>query len=105
MAQQPSDAGSLADVFEYVEAQRQRSIDRLLEYVRMPSISAHGVGIGEVAEHIAGILRRSGLDTEIVPTAGWPMVLAISAEVPGTPTVLLYGHYDVQPPEPLEGWE
>jgi acetylornithine deacetylase/succinyl-diaminopimelate desuccinylase-like protein len=75
-----------------------------MEYVRMPSISAHGTGIGETAQHVAGVLSGIGLDTEIVPTAGWPMVFGRSAVVPGTPTVLLYGHYDVQPPEPLEAW-
>jgi acetylornithine deacetylase/succinyl-diaminopimelate desuccinylase-like protein len=104
MVQQPAGAGSLVDVFGYVEEQRQRSIDRLMEYVRMPSISAHGTGIGETAQHVAGVLSGIGLDTEIVPTAGWPMVFGRSAVVPGTPTVLLYGHYDVQPPEPLEAW-
>lgn len=103
-AQQPPDAGSLADVFGYIDEQRQHSLDRLMAYVRMPSISAHGAGIDAVAQHIAGVLTDIGLNTEILPTAGWPMVFGTSAVVPGAPTVLLYGHYDVQPPEPLEAW-
>jgi hypothetical protein len=63
MVQQPAGAGSLVDVFGYVEEQRQRSIDRLMEYVRMPSISAHGTGIGETAQHIAGVLSGNGRST------------------------------------------
>jgi len=100
---QPTDI-DLTDVFAYVEAHRQEFLDRLLAYVRMPSISAHGVGMAEVAEHIAGVVRGMGMRTEIVPTDGWPMVLGESPAVPGAPTVLLYGHYDVQPPDPLEEW-
>src|SRR5699024_8162898 len=69
-----------------------------------PSISAWGEGIGEVADYIAGVLDRIGLSAQIVPTSGWPMVLARSEPVPGTPTVMIYGHYDVQPPDPIEEW-
>ncbi len=100
---QPNDI-DLADVFAYVDQHRQEFLDRLLEYVRMPSISAHGVGMAEVAEHIAGVVSGLGMRTQVLPTEGWPMVLGESPPVPGAPTVLLYGHYDVQPPDPLEAW-
>ncbi|HET9017058.1 MAG TPA: M20/M25/M40 family metallo-hydrolase [Thermomicrobiaceae bacterium] len=94
----------LGDVFGYVDAHRQEFIDRLVDYVRRPSISAHGQGIAEVADYIAGVMNRIGLHARVIPTAGWPMVLAERLDHPGAPTVLLYGHYDVQPPDPLEAW-
>jgi len=94
----------LTDVFAYVDTHRQEFLDRLIDYVRRPSISTHGQGIGEVASYIANVMQRIGLQTRILPTAGWPMVLGERLDVPGGPTVLLYGHYDVQPPEPLDAW-
>jgi acetylornithine deacetylase/succinyl-diaminopimelate desuccinylase-like protein len=94
----------LNDIFAYVDERRQEFLDRLIDYVSRPSISAYGQGIGEVAEYIAGVMNRLGLHARIMPTAGWPMVLGERNERPGAPTVLLYGHYDVQPPDPLEAW-
>src|SRR5947209_11504451 len=102
----PSSDGSfdLTDVFSYVDHHREDFLERLIDYVRRPSISAYGQGIGEVAEYIAGVMTRLGLQTRIVPTAGWPMIVGQRMNVPGAPTVLLYGHYDVQPPDPLDAW-
>jgi acetylornithine deacetylase/succinyl-diaminopimelate desuccinylase-like protein len=94
----------LAEVFAYVDAHRQAFLERLIDYLRRPSISAHGQGIGEVAEYIAGAMGRLGLAARVVPTAGWPMVLGEWTGAAGKPTVLLYGHYDVQPPDPLDEW-
>ena len=94
----------LSDVFAYVDSRQQQFIDRLIDYVRQPSISAHGLGIAEVADFLVSLLSGLGLETELVPTAGWPMVVARRNDAPGAPTVLLYGHYDVQPPDPLEAW-
>lgn len=94
----------LADVFAHVDANRQAFLDRLIAYVRQPSISAHGIGIAEVAGFLVELLKGLGFDTRAVPTAGWPMVLGRRTESPEAPTVLLYGHYDVQPPDPLEAW-
>jgi acetylornithine deacetylase/succinyl-diaminopimelate desuccinylase-like protein len=95
---------NLAEVFAVIGDREQEYLERLIDYVRRPSISAHGEGIGEVAEYIAGVLDVIGLETRIIPTAGWPMVFAEHCQKPGAPTVLLYGHYDVQPPDPLEAW-
>ncbi len=94
----------LADVFNYVDANRQVFLERLMAYLRQPSISAQGIGIAEVAEFLVDLLRGLGLDTQAIPTAGWPMVLGRHTVSPAAPTVLLYGHYDVQPPEPLDAW-
>ncbi len=99
-----SSAPDLSAVFAYIEQQRARYLERLIDYVRRPSISAYGEGIGEVAAYLVGWLGEIGLDARLVPTAGWPIVLGRRADAPGRPTVLLYGHYDVQPPDPLEAW-
>jgi acetylornithine deacetylase/succinyl-diaminopimelate desuccinylase-like protein len=94
----------LDDVFAHVDQQREPFLARLVDYLRRPSISAHGEGIAETAEYVAGVLRGIGLYTEVIATAGWPMVYAEHCQQPGKPTVLLYGHYDVQPPDPLDEW-
>lgn len=94
----------LSDVFAYVDDHRDAFLARLIDYVRRPSISAHGIGMGEVATYLLELLSRLGLDAQIMPTAGWPMVLGRRSDAPEAPTVLLYGHYDVQPPDPLDEW-
>ena len=73
----------------------------------MPSVSAdskYQEGIRQAAQWTADQLRRLGLATELIPTEGHPLVYAESPPVPGAPTVLVYGHYDVQPPDPLSEW-
>src|SRR5690348_3334098 len=94
----------LSQAFAYVDAHRQQFLERLIDYVRRPSISAYGEGIDAVAGYIAGVMRDIGLTVQILPTAGWPMVFGEYIARPDLPTVLLYGHYDVQPPDPLEEW-
>ena len=94
----------LNDVFAYVDEHAQAFLERLIDYVRRPSISAYGEGIGEVAEYIAGVMREMGLAVRLMPTSGWPMVYGEYFVGESVPTVLLYGHYDVQPPDPLEEW-
>jgi len=95
---------TLSDVFAHIEAQRDDFLKRLIDYVRHPSISAHNLGIREVAELLVAMLRPLGFETQLIPTAGHPMVVARALQAKGAPTVLLYGHYDVQPPDPLELW-
>src|SRR5579859_1154800 len=94
----------LDDIFAYVDAHREAFLDRLFDYLRQPSISARGEGIQEGAEYIARVLTQIGIPARLIDTAGWPMVLGERHDAPGGLTVLLYGHYDVQPPEPLEEW-
>jgi acetylornithine deacetylase/succinyl-diaminopimelate desuccinylase-like protein len=91
-------------IFEYIDRNQQVFIDRLVDYLRHPSVSAHGTGMGEVADYLVAWLSRLGLDAKLMPTPGWPLVLGRRFDQPAAPTVLLYGHYDVQPPEPLEAW-
>ena len=94
----------LSDVFAHIDTQRESFLHRLVDYVRHPSISAHNIGIKEVADILVDMLGKLGADTRLVPTTGHPMVVARWLEAKGAPTVLLYGHYDVQPPDPLDLW-
>ena len=98
-----SQAG-LDRVFAHIAANRESFVERVMDYVRHPSISAQNIGIAEVAALLVRMLRDLGLEAEAVPTVNHPMVLARWEKKPGAPTVLLYGHYDVQPPDPLDAW-
>ncbi len=60
--------------------------------------------MAEVADYLLNWLNRMGFESRLMPTAGYPLVFGKHCHQPGTPTVLLYGHYDVQPPDPLEAW-
>ncbi len=95
---------TLDPVFSHIDSNRQLFLDRLIDYVRHPSISAHGLGIAEVGDYLLEFLKRLGFEANLMPTAGWPMVLGRRFDAPGAPTVMFYGHYDVQPPDPLEAW-
>ena len=87
-------------------AERRRS--ELFEFLRIPSVSAKSEHRGDMhaaAEWLAARLGDAGLTTEILPTPGHPVVLAEwRGAGADAPTVLIYGHYDVQPPEPLDLW-
>ena len=100
----PTPAIDLSDIFAYIDQRADTFLSRLVDYLRRPSISAYGEGIGEVADYISGVMRQMGLSVKIMPTSGWPMVFGEYTVRPDAPTVLLYGHYDVQPPDPLEEW-
>ncbi|REK17259.1 MAG: dipeptidase [Planctomycetota bacterium] len=92
---------------EYLASNKQRYESELAELLRIPSVSAdstHRADVAKAAEWVADQFRRMKLEVEVVPTAGHPIVVAESPPVEGAPTVLVYGHYDVQPPDPLEKW-
>jgi acetylornithine deacetylase/succinyl-diaminopimelate desuccinylase-like protein len=93
---------------EMIESKRDHHLAELFEFLRIPSVSAkteHKPDIDKAAQWVANRLRASGFKTvEIVPTNMHPLVYAESLEAPGKPTVLFYGHYDVQPAEPLDLW-
>ncbi len=95
---------ALTEIFNHLQNTEEESVQRLIDYLKMPSISAQGIGMGEVADELTRLMTSMGLDTKLMKTPGWPMVLGRSPHRPGLPTVLFYGHYDVQPPEPLDLW-
>jgi acetylornithine deacetylase/succinyl-diaminopimelate desuccinylase-like protein len=93
---------------EYIDQKRDDHLRDLFELLRIPSVSAqsqHKPDIARAAKWVADRLRRAGLSrVEVIPTKMHPLVYGESLEAPGKPTVLFYGHYDVQPPEPLDLW-
>jgi acetylornithine deacetylase/succinyl-diaminopimelate desuccinylase-like protein len=93
---------------EYIDSKRDENLNELKEFLRIPSVSTKSENKPDVeraAEWVAGKLRGAGLENiEIVPTKMHPLVYGESLRAPGKPTVLFYGHYDVQPAEPLELW-
>lgn len=97
----------LEEIMNEIDAQRGRYVEELTEYVRIPSVSTYSENAGEVrraAEFVSGHLTRLGFQSRIYETAKHPVVYAHRCPHPDRPVLLLYGHYDVQPPEPLEEW-
>jgi succinyl-diaminopimelate desuccinylase len=97
----------MPDLLEYLDAAAARFEEELCELLRIPSVSADSTrrdDMHRAARWLHGQLQSLGLAAEVVETAGPPLVYAESAPVPGAPTVLVYGHYDVQPADPLEAW-
>lgn len=98
----------MSDVHQYIDANQSRFRDELFDFLRIPSVSArseHRPDMRRAAEWLADRMREAGLDVSIEETPGHPVVLGEwRGAGPGAPTVLIYGHYDVQPPEPLELW-
>lgn len=91
----------------YLDAHRGDFEEQLKALLRIPSVSAqpdHDADTRRAAEFIRDDLVAMGLDVELIATKGHPIVYAERLASPGKPTLLVYGHYDVQPPEPLEPW-
>ena len=101
-------AALATDLDAWLSEHDARIHEELYDFLRIPSVSARSEHTGDVkkaAEWVAASLKKAGLEAEIFPTAGHPVVVGEWRNAPkGAPTVLIYGHYDVQPPEPLELW-
>jgi acetylornithine deacetylase/succinyl-diaminopimelate desuccinylase-like protein len=97
-----------AAIDEFVKRNQGRFLSELKEFVRIPSISTlpeHTSDVQRAAAFVADSLRTAGMENvEIIPTEKHPLVYADWLHAPGKPTVLCYGHYDVQPADPLELW-
>ncbi|MCS6954235.1 MAG: dipeptidase [Bryobacterales bacterium] len=93
---------------DYLRQHQGRFLEELKTFLRIPSVSTlpeHQPDIERAASFVAESLRQAGLENvEVIPTARHPLVYADWLHAPGRPTVLCYGHYDVQPPDPLEEW-
>ena len=97
----------LPDFERYLDDHRQQFEDDLCELLRIPSVSTdsqHTQEIRRAGQWVTDHLRGLGLKSELIETDGHPIVYAESPPVQGAPTVLVYGHYDVQPPDPLDEW-
>lgn len=98
----------LEKILQTIEVSRDSALERLREFLRIPSVSAkaeHFADVKACAQWLADQFRAIGLECDVAPTQGHPIVVAKTPHVPGRPTVLIYGHYDVQPVEPLELWK
>ncbi len=98
----------MQNIDQYLEQNRQRFEQELCQLLRIPSVSAdsaHKADVAKAAEWVADQFRGMKLKVELIPTAGNPIVFAESPPVAGAPSVLVYGHYDVQPPDPLTEWK
>ncbi len=99
----------MQQVLKYLAANKKRFIEEMSELLSIPSISTkaeHAQDMAKAAKWVATHLRGAGLvDVKVHETAGNPVVVGHGKPVPGAPTVLIYGHYDVQPAEPLELWK
>ncbi|MFI5310076.1 MAG: dipeptidase [Gemmatimonadales bacterium] len=97
-----------AKVLAYLEANRERILGELIEFAAIASVSAdpaHAADVSAAAAWVANGLSAAGPFTvQVIPTPRNPVVYAEWLGAPGKPTVLVYGHYDVQPPDPLEKW-
>src|SRR6185369_11976475 len=93
----------------HLEDNRDRYLEDLKSALRIPSVSAkaeHKADMKACASHVAEHLKSIGMTrAEVLPTEGHPVVYAECLGAPGKPTARVYGHYDVQPPEPLELWK
>jgi acetylornithine deacetylase/succinyl-diaminopimelate desuccinylase-like protein len=98
----------MTNLAEFIEGRRDQHLAELYDFLRIPSVSAkseHKPDIERACRWVADNLRAAGFKSvETVPTNLHPLVYAESLEASGKPTILFYGHYDVQPPEPLDLW-
>lgn len=94
-------------VLQSIHSHQDASVAGLREFLSIPSVSTkpdHAADVRRCAEWLAARLKTSGLTANVRETDGHPVVVAKNQHKPGRPTVLFYGHYDVQPAEPLEKW-
>ncbi len=96
------------DIKNYVDQHKDRFISELIEILKIPSVSAdsaYAQDVIDMSEAVKKSLEKAGCDkVEICETPGYPIVYAEKTIDPNLPTVLVYGHYDVQPPDPMELW-
>jgi acetylornithine deacetylase/succinyl-diaminopimelate desuccinylase-like protein len=94
---------------DYLDTHHDRMVEELLEFLRIPSIGTdptQRTSVDAAAAWVADQLRRAGpVRVELLETAGHPVVYGEWLGAPGKPTLLVYGHYDVQPPDPLDLWQ
>ncbi|HEU5431948.1 MAG TPA: M20/M25/M40 family metallo-hydrolase, partial [Thermomicrobiales bacterium] len=97
-------SADLAATLAACRANQQRDLDDLCALLRQPSIIAQNIGVAECADLFLATLQNAGFAARLLPTPAHPVIYGEWTGAPGKPTVLIYGHYDVQPPEPLTEW-
>jgi len=101
---------ALEAALNHATEHREANLQQLLAFLRIPSISTqpeHSADVATAAHWLAEAMRHAGLENvRLIETEGHPLVYGDHLHAgPDAPTILIYGHYDVQPPEPLELWE
>ena len=98
----------MTDYQSYLAAHQERYLKELLDFLRIPSISAlpeHAQDVARAGHWVAQRLTAAGVENvEVLPTGGHPVVYGDWLHAPGKPTILIYGHFDVQPVDPVELW-
>jgi acetylornithine deacetylase/succinyl-diaminopimelate desuccinylase-like protein len=95
-------------ISSFIEDHREHFVRELAQFLSVPSVSTlseHNKDIIAAAEWVLDQIKRCGFDAKIYPTERHPIVYGRSREVRGAPVLLIYGHYDVQPPDPLDEWQ
>jgi len=97
------------DVYAHLAANQDRTLAELIEFASIASVSTdpvYATGMAAAAAWVVAMLSAAGIDAvRIMPTARHPVVYGEWLGAPGAPTILVYGHYDVQPPDPMDKWE
>lgn len=97
---------TMQSIFDYIDSHFDDHLAEVQRYIRQPSVSAQNLGMQECAEMTAEYLRALGADARLVPLeGGHPVVYGTLRSSSSDKTLLIYNMYDVQPPEPLEGWD
>ena len=92
----------------YIDERKELNLQELVELLKIPSVStdpALADDVSNCARRMGALMTEAGLETEIFETDGHPIVYGERLEAPGAPTVLVYGHYDVQPSDPDDQWD
>ena len=96
---------TMEKVFQYIHDNEARFMDDLFRFLRCRSISAQNDGVSQCASLLSVMMKEAGIKTTIYPTARHPIVYGEVLTDSRLPTLIIYGHYDVQPPEPYELWD
>lgn len=95
---------SLEKVKDLIQQRRGEYLEQLFTLLRQKSISAQNIGITEATSLLKGMMEDIGIETKLIPTSGHPVVYGEIINKPENFTLLIYGHYDVQPPDPIDEW-
>lgn len=96
---------NLATVDDLIEERKEHYLQQLFSLLKQESISTTNVGVRECAQLLKEMMQASGIESRLIETEGHPVVYGEWLKAENAFTVLIYGHYDVQPPEPLEEWQ
>ena len=99
---------SMQEVLDYLDGHQDEHLRQLCDFLKIPSISTqpeYAADIRRAVDFLKGELDALGLNPEVIETEGHPLVYAQTEQRKGLPTLLIYGHYDVQPADPIELWD